>query len=115
VLYPGLPEHPGHAVAAKQMTLGFGPVLAFEVLGGAAAAEAVVNAFQLVRHAPSLGGVETLSCLPASTSHIQLGREGRAKAGIPEGLVRVSAGIEDVEDLWADLDQAIVRAATLKV
>ncbi len=114
VLYPGLPSHPGHALAARQMRHGFGPVLSFEVLGGAPAAEAVVNAFQLVKHAPSLGGVESLSCLPAATSHIQLGPEGRAKAGIPEGLVRVSAGIEDVEDLWADLDQAIVRAAILQ-
>jgi cystathionine gamma-synthase len=115
VMYPGLPSHAGHALAAKQMTLGFGPVLAFEVLGGAAAAEAVVNALQLVKLAPSLGGVESLASMPSATSHIQLGAEGRAKAGIPEGLVRVSAGIEDVEDLWADLDQAIVRAATLKV
>ena len=115
VLYPGLPSHPGYALAAKQMTNGFGPMLAFEVLGGAPAAEAVVNAFQLVRHAPSLGGVETLACLPSATSHIQLGPEGRARAGIPEGLVRVSAGIEDIEDLWADVDQAVARAATLKV
>lgn len=115
VLYPGLPSHPGHAVAARQMALGFGPVVSFEVLGGAAAAEAVVNALQLVKLAPSLGGVESLASMPSATSHIQLGPEGRAKAGIPEGLVRVSAGIEDVEDLWADLDQAIVRAATLKV
>lgn len=115
ILYPGLPTHPNHALAARQMSLGFGPVVAFEVMGGAAAAEAVVNAFQLVRHAPSLGGVESLASLPAFTSHIQLGPEGRARAGIPEGLVRVSVGIEDVEDLWADIDQAIVRAATLKV
>ncbi len=115
VLYPGLPTHPDHALAARQMSLGFGPVLAFEVLGGAASAEAVVNAFQLVRHAPSLGGVESLASLPAFTSHIHLGPEGRAKAGIPEGLVRISVGIEDVEDLWADLDQALVRAATLRV
>ena len=113
--YPGLPAHPDHALAARQMSLGFGPLLAFEVQGGPSAAEQVVNAFQLVRHAPSLGGVETLSCLPASTSHIQLGPEGRARAGIPEGLVRVSAGIEDIEDLWADIDQAVARAATLRV
>jgi cystathionine gamma-synthase len=115
VMYPGLPSHPGHALAVKQMTLGFGPVLAFEVLGGAAAAEAVVNAFQLVKQAPSLGGVESIASLPSATSHIQLGPEGRAKAGITEGLVRLSAGIEDVEDLWADIEQAVVRAATLKV
>jgi cystathionine gamma-synthase len=115
VMYPGLPSHPGHALAARQMALGFGPVLAFEVLGGAAAAEAVVNAFQLVKQAPSLGGVESLASMPSATSHIQLGPEGRAKAGIPEGLVRLSAGIEDVEDLWADIEQAVVRAATLRV
>jgi cystathionine beta-lyase/cystathionine gamma-synthase len=115
VLYPGLPAHRDHALAARQMTLGFGPLLAFEVHGGAPAAEAVVEAFQLVKHAPSLGGVESLASLPAFTSHIQLGAEGRAKAGIPEGLVRLSVGIEDVEDLWADLDQALVRAAALKV
>ena len=115
VLYPGLPTHPNHGLASRQMTLGFGPVLAFEVLGGGPAAEAVANAFQLVRHAPSLGGVESLASLPAFTSHIQLGPAGRAQAGIPEALVRVSVGIEDVEDLWADLDQALARAATLKV
>lgn len=115
VMYPGLPSHRDHALAARQMTLGFGPLLAFEVHGGAAAAEAVIEAFQLVKHAPSLGGVESLASLPAFTSHIQLGPEGRAKAGIPEGLVRLSVGIEDIEDLWADLDQALVRAAALKV
>jgi cystathionine beta-lyase/cystathionine gamma-synthase len=115
VRYPGLPNHPNHALATRQMSLGFGPVVAFEVMGGAAAAESVANGFQLVRHAPSLGGVETLASLPAFTSHVHLGPEGRAQAGIPEGLVRVSVGIEDVEDLWADLDQALARAAELKV
>jgi cystathionine beta-lyase/cystathionine gamma-synthase len=94
------------------MSNGFGPVVAFEVRGGANAAEQTVNAFQLVRHAPSLGGVESLASLPAFTSQIQLGSEGRALAGIPEGLIRLSVGIEDIEDLWADLDQALVRAAS---
>ena len=115
VLYPGLPTHANHALAARQMALGFGPVLSFEVLGGAAAAESVVNALRLVRHGPSLGGVESLACLPAFTSHIQLGPDGRAKAGIPEWLVRISVGIEDVDDLWADLDQALAGAAALKL
>ncbi|MBI3539479.1 MAG: aminotransferase class I/II-fold pyridoxal phosphate-dependent enzyme [Candidatus Eisenbacteria bacterium] len=114
VHYPGLASHRDHAIAARQMTLGFGPVVAFEV-AGAAAAESVINAFQLIRQAPSLGGVESLASLPAFTSHIQLGPEGRAKAGIAEGLIRVSVGIEDVEDLWSDLDQALVRAAAVKV
>jgi cystathionine beta-lyase/cystathionine gamma-synthase len=74
-----------------------------------------VNALQVVRHAPSLGGVESLASLPASTSHIHLGEEGRRRAGIPEGLVRLSIGIEDVSDLWADLDQALTKAATVTV
>jgi cystathionine gamma-synthase len=115
IRYPGLPSHPNHALAARQMSAGFGPLVAFDVMGGASAAESVVNAFQLVRHAPSLGGVESLASLPAFTSHIQLGADGRAQAGIPEGLVRLSVGIEDVEDLWADLDQALARATELKV
>ncbi len=113
VHYPGLASHPGHAIAQRQMSLGFGPVLAFEMPGGLAAAEAVANAFQLILHAPSLGGVESLASLPAFTSHIQLGPEGRAKAGIAEGLVRVSVGIEDVEDLWGDLAQAIAAGSAV--
>ena len=111
VFYPGLPGHEGHDIAKRQMPLGFGPVLAIDVHGGAPAAEAVVNALGLIRHAPSLGGVESLASLPAHTSHIQLGVDGRARAGIPEGLVRLSMGIEDSDDLWADLDQALAKAA----
>jgi cystathionine beta-lyase/cystathionine gamma-synthase len=111
VFYPGLPGHPGHDVAARQMSLGFGPVVAIDVHGGAAGSEAVVNALQLFRHAPSLGGVDSLASLPAHTSHVQLGPEGRARAGIPEGLVRLSVGVEDVDDLWSDLDQALARTA----
>jgi cystathionine gamma-synthase len=115
VLYPGLPSHPGHEVAVRQMKLGFGPVFSIEVSGGPAAAEAMANAFRIVRHAPSLGGVDSLASLPAFTSHIMLGPEGRARAGIPEALVRLSIGIEDVEDLWEDLEQALARAATVRV
>jgi cystathionine beta-lyase/cystathionine gamma-synthase len=107
VFYPGLPDAPRHEVACRQMSLGFGPVVAFEAQGGGAAAVAVVNALRLVLHAPSLGGVESLASLPAYTSHIALGPEGLAAAGIPEGTVRLSIGIEDVEDLWSDLEQAL--------
>ena len=125
VFYPGLPSHPGHEIAKRQMTLGFGPVLAFEVRstgsdsagGPAAAAEAAiatVNRLELVSHAPSLGGVESLASLPAWTSHIGLGAEGRRRAGIPEGLVRLSVGLEEVEDLWADLDRALAGVVTLQ-
>ena len=115
VFYPGLEGHPGHALAAAQMVAGFGPLLSFEVAGGAAAAEATANALELVLHAPSLGGVESLVSLPAHTSHIHLGPEGRRAAGIPEGLVRLSAGIEDVDDLWADLSHAIEVGAAQAV
>lgn len=110
VFYPGLPGHPGHAIAARQMANGFGPLLSFEVRGGAEAALGVVNRLRLVKHGASLGGVESLCSLAAYTSHQVLGREGRARAGIPEGLLRVSAGIEGIEDLWADLEQALGTA-----
>ncbi len=110
VFYPGLPSHPNHAVAAKQMREGFGPLLSFEVADGAEAALRVVNALRLVKHGASLGGVESLASLAAYTSHQVLGREGRARAGIPEGLLRVSAGAEHVDDLWVDLDQALAQA-----
>ena len=115
VFYPGLAAHPGHEIAKRQMRHGFGPLLSFDVRGGAPAAEATANALRLVRHAPSLGSVESLVSLPAHTSHIQLGVDGRRAAGIPEGLVRLSVGIEDLEDLWADLDQAIAAGAALAV
>ena len=110
VFYPGLIHHPGHEIARQQMTRGFGPLLSFDVRGGLAAAEAVVDAFEIVGNGPSLGGVESLASLPAHTSHAMLGAEGRARAGIPDGCVRLSVGLEAPEDLWADLDQALHRA-----
>ena len=115
VFYPGLADHPSHAVAVKQMQEGFGPLLGFEVKGGADAALRVVNALRVIRHGASLGGVESLASLAAHTSHKMLGPEGRKRAGIPEGLVRVSAGIESVDDLWADLEQALAKAAVARV
>jgi cystathionine beta-lyase/cystathionine gamma-synthase len=110
VAYPGLESHAGHAVAARQMTLGFGPIVAFEVAGGGDAARRTVEALRLISHAPSLGSAESLVSLPAHTSHISLGAEGRAKAGIPEGLVRLSVGLEDLDDLRGDLEQALARS-----
>ena len=114
VLYPGLPHHPGHGIAARQMAHGFGPVVSIDVRT-AAAAETLAGSLALFRHAPSLGGVESLVSLPAHTSHIQLGPGGRARAGIPEGFVRLSVGIEDLDDLWADLEQALAKAVTVVV
>ncbi len=110
VFHPGLPEHPTHAIAARQMREGFGPLLAFEVQGGADVARRVVEGLRLIRHGASLGGVESLANLAAFTSHKMIGPEGRARAGIPEGLVRLSAGIESLEDLWTDLDRALLGA-----
>lgn len=111
VHYPGLDGHPGHDVAARQMTLGFGHVLSFEAPGGLDGARALLEAFRLVQHAPSLGGVETLAVLPALTSSHRTPPEQRAAAGLGDGLVRIAVGIEDVEDLWSDLEQAIGRGA----
>jgi cystathionine gamma-synthase len=109
--YPGLETHPGHALARAQMERGFGPVLAFELKGGDAGLELFLEGLSLFRHAPSLGSVESLVSLPIHTSHIHLKPSERAAAGVPEGLVRLSIGIEDEADLWADLERALARVA----
>ena len=96
------------------MHLGFGPLLSVAIRGGVAAAEAFVNALELVRLAASLGSVESLASLPARMSHVQLDSAGLAEAGIPEGLVRLSIGIEDEADLWSDLEQALHHAAAVR-
>lgn len=109
VLYPGLPSHPSHATG-KRVLAGAGGMLSFVVAGGDAAALRFVRALELALEASSLGGVETLVSLPFNTSHVKLSTEQRGAAGIPEGLVRVSIGIEDPRDLIDDFDQALSRA-----
>jgi cystathionine gamma-lyase/cystathionine beta-lyase/cystathionine gamma-lyase/homocysteine desulfhydrase len=104
VFYPGLKTHPQHELAARQQK-GFGSMLSFE-LGPLEKANAFVSKLKLCYFAESLGGVETLVCHPATMTHAALGAEGRAKLGITDGLIRVSVGIEDVEDIIADLEQA---------
>lgn len=106
VHYPGLPGHPGHEIAARQMR-GFGGVLSFALRGGYAAMEQLVGALRLAHRAASLGSVSTLVGPPALTSHVELTAEQRAAAGIPEGLVRYSVGIENAEDLINDLRAAL--------
>ena len=106
VHYPGLPSHPDHALAAATMD-GFGAMMALELVGGAAAADRMVARLQLVLHATSLGGVDTLICEPRFTSHASLTAEARAALGIPDGFLRVSVGIEDVRDVIADFAQAL--------
>jgi cystathionine beta-lyase/cystathionine gamma-synthase len=107
VYYPGLPSHPQHALAKRQMVGGFGGMLSFEVEGGVDAAREVARRTRLFTLAESLGGVESLIELPALMTHASLPAERRADIGIDDGLIRLSVGIEDAQDLIADLDQAI--------
>jgi cystathionine beta-lyase/cystathionine gamma-synthase len=107
VLYPGLTSHPQHAIAKKQQT-GFGAMLSFD-LGSLDAARRLLNHVRLCSLAESLGGVETLISHPASMTHASVPPEMRKRVGITDGLVRISVGIEDVEDLIADLDFALSK------
>jgi cystathionine beta-lyase len=104
VNYPGLPGHMGHKIAAKQMS-GFGGMLSFEVKGQEGLA--FQKRLKLIKPSMSLGGLESICSSPAHTSHRHLGPEGRKAEGISEELIRLSVGIEDVEDLKADLEQAL--------
>src|SRR5687768_2198320 len=106
VHYAGLPDHPDHEVAKTQMS-GFGGMLAFELSGGGAAAERLLKRLTLIRHAPSLGGVDTIVSEPRFTSHAHMSAEERAAAGIPDGFIRMSVGIEAASDLIADLAGAM--------
>jgi methionine-gamma-lyase len=106
VFYPGLPSHPDYKLAKRQMR-GFGSMLAFDLKGGLPAARRVCDRVQLFLLAASLGGVESLVVLPIYTSHYNMTAEELARAGVSPGMVRVSIGIEDSEDLIADLQQAL--------
>jgi cystathionine beta-lyase/cystathionine gamma-synthase len=107
VLYPGLPSHPQHEIAKKQQT-GFGAMLSFD-LGSLEAARRLLNHVKLCSLAESLGGVETLISLPAVMTHASIPADIRQQIGITDGLVRLSVGIEDAEDLIADLDRALAK------
>ena len=106
VFYPGLPSDPGHAVAARQMC-GFGGVLAFTLRGGFEAVRRALPRLRFAHLAANLGAVETVAGPPATTSHVECTPEERRALGIPEGLIRYSVGIEDADDLLADLEQAL--------
>lgn len=110
VHFPGLPSFPQHALAKRQMDR-FGGMLAFELKGGVDAGRRFMNALQLVTRAVSLGDAETLAQHPASMTHSTYTPEERARHGISEGLVRLSAGLEDIDDVLADLRQALQHAA----
>lgn len=106
VRYPGLSSHPQHELAKRQMN-GFGGMITMELKGGRAAGEALVNRLEICSLAVSLGDVRTLVCHPASTTHSHVPIEVRKQTGITDGLVRFSVGLEDAEDIIADLDQGL--------
>ena len=110
VHYPGLPSHPQHEVALRELPRGFGGMLAFEVEGGVEAGKMFCDALELAWVATSLGGTTTLVGHAASTTHRQLDPEARRAAGIGDGLVRVSVGLEDPEDLIEDFERALEKA-----
>lgn len=107
VLYPGLSHHPGHEVAKQQMDAGFGGMLSFEIDGDFAKTKAFVESTKLFQLAVSLGAVESLIEQPASMSHASYDPADRAAHGIVDSLVRISVGLEDVDDLQEDLSQAL--------
>jgi cystathionine beta-lyase/cystathionine gamma-synthase len=108
VYYPGLPDHPGHDVAASQMD-GFSGMVSFEVKGGLTAARRVLSRLRIFKIAESLGGVESLVELPAIMTHASIPKAERKKAGLEDGLIRLSVGIENLEDLIDDLMTALRR------
>jgi len=103
VYYPGLPRHPGHPIARKQMS-GFGGMVSFEL--DALDSVSFQKKLRLIRPSVSLGGVESIICSPALTSHARLSKEERMQAGISDDLLRLSVGIEEADDLIFDLKQA---------
>jgi O-acetylhomoserine/O-acetylserine sulfhydrylase-like pyridoxal-dependent enzyme len=109
VSYPGLPSHPQHETAKRQMSA-FSSMLSFNVKGGLDAARRVIDHLTIAVHTTHLGSSQTVAIQPAATTHWQLGPEERAKAGVPDNLIRYSAGLEDAQDLIEDLDDALKHA-----
>jgi len=109
VIYPGLASHPQRALAERQMS-GFGGMVSFELAGGVEAANTFASSTRVFTLAESLGGVESLVEVPASMTHASIPADVRRKAGLPDGLVRLSVGIEHVDDLLADVDRALSKA-----
>lgn len=110
VSYPGLPSHPRHDVAKRQMS-GFSGMITFELVGGIESGRTLMNSVELCSLAESLGSVETMVTHPATMTHADVPKPDREARGLTDGLVRISVGIEDVEDIIGDLDQALDRVA----
>ncbi len=112
VNYPGLMSHPGHQIAKEQMSA-FGGMLSFEIKGEMVHALAFMNNLNMATLAPTLGNVDTILLHPATSSHLKVSKEQREKVGITDGLVRVSVGIEDIEDLIKDFDHALSKSGVV--
>jgi methionine-gamma-lyase len=109
VFYPGLSDHPQHSLA-QRLLKGYGGMMAFEVKGGLEAGKKLINSVQICNFTASLGEIDTIITHPASTSHVALTPEERAAIDVSDGLIRLSVGIEEIQDLLADLEQALENA-----
>ena len=107
VTYPGLPEDPNHKNAAKYLKHGFGGIIGFGIKGGLEAGKKFTNSAKLLSHLANIGDAKSLVIHPASTTHQQLSAEEQAATGVTPDYVRLSIGLEDVEDIKADIDQAL--------
>jgi cystathionine beta-lyase/cystathionine gamma-synthase len=108
VSYPGLPSHPQHEVAKRQMSA-YSGMITFELYGGLESGRTLMNSVELCSLAESLGAVETMITHPATMTHAEVPKEERDARGLTDGLVRISVGLEDVDDIIADLEQALDR------
>ena len=109
VNYPGLTDHPDHALAQKYMPKGAGAVLSFGVKGGAAAGQTFIESVEFLSHLANIGDAKTLVIHPASTTHRQLSEEQQIAAGVPPDLIRMSVGLETLDDILWDIDQALAK------
>jgi O-acetylhomoserine (thiol)-lyase len=110
VNYTGLPDHPSHQLAQKYLRNGFGPLLGFGIKGGLEAGRKFINSVQLLSHLANIGDTKSLVIHPASTTHQQLTREEQEATGVTEDYIRISVGLEDIEDIKEDIDQALKKA-----
>jgi O-acetylhomoserine (thiol)-lyase len=110
VNYPGLPEHPSHGLAKKYLGSSFGAILGFGIKGGLAAGRRFIDSVKLLSHLANIGDVKSLVIHPASTTHQQLTPEEQQATGVTEDYIRLSVGIEDVDDITEDIDQALAAS-----
>ena len=111
VVYPGLEDNPDHRNAARYLKKGFGGILGFGIEGGLEAGKKFINSVRLLTHLANIGDARSLVIHPASTTHQQLTREEQTATGVTEDYIRFSVGLEDVEDIKQDVDQALRQAA----